>query len=53
MKHLLTGHAHFRTEYFENEGDFLRTLASHGQSPSALYISCCDPRNHHSIMPPG
>jgi carbonic anhydrase len=43
-KHLLSGHARFRADYFANEGNFLRQLANHGQSPSALYISCSDSR---------
>lgn len=43
-KHLLSGHARFRSEYFSEEADFLRTLAREGQSPSALYIGCCDSR---------
>src|SRR5438045_9363603 len=43
-KHLLSGHAHFRAEYFKNEAQYLRRLASEGQSPSALYIGCSDSR---------
>ncbi len=43
-KHLLTGHARFRSEYFSEEADFLRNLAREGQNPSALYIGCCDSR---------
>jgi len=43
-KHLLTGHARFRTEYFAEEGEYLRTLARDGQRPSALYIGCSDSR---------
>lgn len=43
-KHLLSGHARFRSEYFAEEADFLRTLARDGQNPSALYIGCCDSR---------
>ncbi|MBA3538189.1 MAG: carbonic anhydrase [Deltaproteobacteria bacterium] len=43
-KHLLSGHAHFRAEYFAGEADFLRNLASAGQKPSALYIGCSDSR---------
>lgn len=43
-KHLLSGHARFRTEYFSEEADFLRSLARDGQHPSALYIGCCDSR---------
>ena len=43
-KHLLSGHARFRAEYFENEGAFLRQLAHDGQRPSALYVGCSDSR---------
>lgn len=43
-KHLLSGHARFRAEYFSNEAVFLRQLASEGQRPSALYVGCCDSR---------
>ena len=43
-KHLLSGHARFRSEYFSEEADFLRMLAREGQNPSALYIGCSDSR---------
>ena len=43
-KHLLSGHARFRSEYFEHESDFLQALARDGQNPSALYIGCSDSR---------
>ena len=43
-KHLLSGHARFRAEYFNNEAAFLRQLAAHGQNPSALYVGCSDSR---------
>jgi carbonic anhydrase len=43
-KHLLSGHARFRSEYFANEAQFLRALARDGQHPSALYIGCSDSR---------
>lgn len=43
-KHLLSGHARFRSEYFAGEGEFLKTLAREGQRPSTLYISCSDSR---------
>lgn len=43
-KHLLSGHARFRAEYFNNEAAFLRELAARGQNPSALYVGCSDSR---------
>ncbi len=43
-KHLISGHAHFRSEYFAGEADFLRTLARDGQNPSTLYVGCSDSR---------
>ena len=43
-KHLLSGHARFRTEYFADEANFLRQFVRDGQSPSALYIGCADSR---------
>jgi carbonic anhydrase len=43
-KHLLSGHARFRSEYFTGEAEFLRQLAREGQRPSALYIGCSDSR---------
>src|SRR5687767_11338028 len=43
-KHLLSGHARFRSEYFAKEGEFLKALARDGQNPSALYIGCSDSR---------
>lgn len=43
-KHLLSGHARFRSEYFAEEAEFLRSLARDGQNPSALYIGCSDSR---------
>jgi carbonic anhydrase len=43
-KHLLSGHARFRAEYFAHESEFLRQLATKGQEPSALYVGCSDSR---------
>ncbi len=44
MRKLLDGHATFRREYVAGARDFLRTLASEHQSPSAMYIGCSDSR---------
>jgi carbonic anhydrase len=41
---LLRGHRKFHREYVANERDFLKRLASEGQSPDALYIGCSDSR---------
>jgi len=41
---LLKGHHHFARQSFNDEGVFLRRLASEGQNPSALYIGCSDSR---------
>ena len=43
-KHLLSGHARFRAEYFSGEADYLRALARDGQKPSTLFIGCSDSR---------
>jgi carbonic anhydrase len=44
MRQLLDGNATFRKRIPRNERRFLRALASHGQSPDALYIGCSDSR---------
>ena len=41
---LLRGHTHFRSDYLRREGDFLRRLASEGQSPDAFFVGCSDSR---------
>ena len=43
MEHLLGGVHQFRTQVFEQEKDYFERLA-HGQSPSALVVSCSDSR---------
>jgi len=40
---LLAGHGLFRARYFEHR-DLLHELADRGQSPKALFITCCDSR---------
>lgn len=42
--HLLTGHLDAVARWHDAERDFLQHLASHGQSPDALYIGCSDSR---------
>lgn len=44
MRDLLLGHASFRREYAAGAKEFLATLASQHQSPSALYVGCADSR---------
>jgi carbonic anhydrase len=44
MRKLIEGHATFRADYVAAEQDFLRRLASEGQSPDALFIGCSDSR---------
>jgi carbonic anhydrase len=41
---LLRGHRQFRERYAGGARAFLQRLASDGQSPSALYVGCCDSR---------
>jgi carbonic anhydrase len=44
MRKLIEGHATFRSDYVAAEQDFLRRLASEGQSPDAMFIGCSDSR---------
>ena len=44
MRELLDGHATFRNQVPRNERRFLRSLASDGQSPDALFVGCSDSR---------
>jgi carbonic anhydrase len=44
MRKFIQGHATFRSDYVAAEQDFLRRLASNGQSPDALFIGCSDSR---------
>ena len=41
---LLRGHDELRQTYLADERDFLKRLASEGQSPAALYVGCSDSR---------
>lgn len=44
MRELLDGHATFHSRVPRNERRFLRSLASEGQSPDALFVGCSDSR---------
>jgi carbonic anhydrase len=44
MRKLLDGHDDFHKRVPRRERDFLRRLASAGQSPDALYVGCSDSR---------
>lgn len=44
MRELLDGHATFHSRVPRDERRFLRSLASEGQSPDALFIGCSDSR---------
>jgi len=41
---LLQGHAAFRDRWTQDDRDYLRQLASRGQSPDALFVGCSDSR---------
>ncbi len=43
-REFLQGHRKFQRDYVASEGEFLKRLASEGQSPDALYIGCSDSR---------
>ena len=44
MEKLITGIHRFRSRYWGEHKDLFRKLADHGQSPEALFITCCDSR---------
>jgi carbonic anhydrase len=44
MEKLISGIHRFRKEYWSGNRDLLRRLAEQGQSPEALFITCCDSR---------
>jgi len=44
MEKLLSGIHRFRTQYWSENRELFRRLAEHGQSPEALFITCCDSR---------
>ena len=44
MQKLIAGIHRFRTQYWSANKELFRRLAEHGQSPEALFITCCDSR---------
>jgi carbonic anhydrase len=44
LEKLITGIHRFRSEFWGGHKDLFRRLAEHGQSPEALFITCCDSR---------
>jgi len=44
MEKLISGIHRFRTQYWSENRELFRRLAEHGQSPEALFITCCDSR---------
>ena len=43
-QHLLDGHANFLAGRYAREKERIRDLAESGQTPSTLFIACCDSR---------
>ncbi|MDH3238793.1 MAG: carbonic anhydrase [Deltaproteobacteria bacterium] len=44
MEKLISGIHRFRTQYWSDNEELFQRLAEHGQSPEALFITCCDSR---------
>jgi carbonic anhydrase len=44
MRKLLAGIHRFRKQYWSENRELFERLAEHGQSPEALFITCCDSR---------
>ena len=44
MEKLISGIHRFRTQYWSENKELFRRLAEHGQTPEALFITCCDSR---------
>lgn len=44
MEKLISGIHRFRKEYWSENRELFERLAEHGQSPEALFLTCCDSR---------
>lgn len=44
MEKLISGIHRFRKEYWSENRELFERLAEHGQSPEALFVTCCDSR---------
>jgi carbonic anhydrase len=44
MEKLISGIHRFRTQYWSDNRELFQRLATQGQSPDALFITCCDSR---------
>ncbi len=54
MEKLISGIHRFRTQYWSENRELFQRLAEHGQSPEALFITCCDSRvDPHGDHPRG
>jgi len=46
LEKLIAGFRQFRKRYYEDEPELYKQLITRGQTPSALFIACCDSRVH-------
>ncbi len=53
MEKLISGIHQFRKQYWSDNRDLFQRLAEHGQSPDALFITCCDSRVVPSVFTQG
>ena len=53
MQKLIAGIHRFRNQYWSENRELFERLAEHGQSPEALFITCCDSRVDPVVMTHG